>query len=496
MNGGSRGGNLAFPEAATDVRERAALERLSASLSRLGWPALRAAREDGDGGPAVVFLACPSIYKLAIAREGGRQAPGDVLLALDASWLQRTQDAEGRAELRLLRGVRVDAGGAATLVDYAAPRRVRYFANFMTPGCSDREDGLALERGLQAPMSSSAQLEKLTNDKLLTRLLLAESGIGVPATLALLMPEHPLRRGDPSAPRVRVISLPQARAAIRAEIERFLRERGGGELVVKPSGPHFHSGRGVKLFGAGDLDAAAEHALALAADERMESDGAVLVDERVAPPALLFRAGPAEAEGPFGFLQGRRVAIVPLSGPLAGAARPCDKKDWNFRVLAARAGDGKGEAAGVFVRAGSWGLPTTAEAAHPDDDAAMITFEQLASLLREQHGLLRGAGEAAALRARLDGIAREAFAALAAHEARRARAAGEPPRAQTDFIGLDVMARVSDGRLELLVIEVNDHDAGGQAQLDEFYPDQAGEHSRRWLATALARARRDAEERP
>jgi hypothetical protein len=169
-----------------------------------------------------------------------------------------------------------------------------------------------------------------------------------------------------------------------------------------------------------------------------------------------------------------------------------------LRVLAARTPWDGFATTGVFARVGPWGKPTTAEAADPRDNA---TVEPWADLLAEWKaaGLLdeRSARE---LDAEVRALGPAVFGAIAAHEKTRARKDGEPYQAQTDLIGLDVMIerRVdAEGRVKLVpvVIEVNDHDSGGQYNLDLAHrgTDKVGEHSREWMATALQRARRDAE---
>lgn len=451
--------------------ERAALEKLEAALERLGWPALARETLSGEGRPAVVLLAPPSIYKLSVAREGGRLSPGAVTLALDASWLSWREGARG-GELDLRRAVEVDADGRARLVDYATPRPVGYFANFLTPGANDSDAGLPLERRLAVPMSSSARLERVTNDKLLTRLTLARGGLRVPRTLAFVLPDHPVQASEGP---VRVAALRADAAALAAEIEAFALSIGAGELVVKPSGPFFHSGRGVRLLPAAAAAAAARHVLELAGDRRMGRDGAVLIDERVAPPALRFLPAEHDGRGEFGFLGARRVAL---------ADSPAAKKDWNLRVIAARTAGGA-ETTGILARAGSWGLPTTAETTDPADGAVMLSFDSIVGLLRRQHGKLMGAGDVEAFRARLEAAGARAVLALAESEASLPRAVEDPVDDRTDLIGLDVMV---DASLDPVVIEVNDHDVGGQAQLDAFHPEQAGAHSRAWLRTALERA--------
>ncbi|MDE2291354.1 MAG: ATP-grasp domain-containing protein, partial [Elusimicrobia bacterium] len=176
------------------------------------------------------------------------------------------------------------------------------------------------------------------------------------------------------------------------------------------------------------------------------------------------------------------------------------KRDWNMRLFAQRTPWDGTVNSGVFVRAGPWGKPTVAEPggpsasekADPEDAAVIVPFEDVVRALQEQHGLLKTPEEARAFRESLEATSRGTLEALWENEA-KLRAEGRiPKQAQTDFVGLDVMLDWRGGKLVPTVIEINDHDSGGQMQLDEFYPERAGEHSRAWVATMLERARRDA----
>ncbi len=437
------------------------LQRLDASLAENFLPPVqtRVVTEAVDSNrPTVVILAPASRHKVAIAREGGRQSEGDVHLALDASWLIQEEGPDGRTRLLLKKGVTFDEKGQAAIVEYRVPRVVRYFADYFTLGANDRDDGVAFERNLDLPQSNSLKLEAFVNDKLQTRLELAAGGVDVPDTLALLMPEHPLAgRGYVKAPGVSVSPLPQGAQQV-AELARlvgeFLAGYQGTEIVVKPSGARFHSGRGVKFFRKEQRAEIVAHALALSRDPMMTQDGAVLVDARV------------------------------MSAPLERDGR---KMETTMRVLVARTPSGGAKTMEVFARVGPWGRPTTAEAADPRDNARVEPVERL----MEEWGL-RGA-QARKFRARLDKMGEDALKALMAREKTFQRAPGEPYQAQTDLIGLDVMVERRGDEFVPVMIEVNDHDSGGQYNMDaQIAVDRIGRHSREWVATMLQRARRDA----
>lgn len=439
------------------------LQRLSVSLEENFLPPVQAkvVTEVVDANrPTVVILSPASRHKVAIAREGGRQSPGDVHLALDASWLIQEEGPDGRTRLLLKKGVTFDEKGQATIVEYRVPRVVRYFADYFTLGANDRDDGVVFERNLDLPQSNSLKLEAFVNDKLQTRLELGAAGVGVPATLAFLMPKHVLAERAGSlrdTGEVSVAAMPQG-ALQSAEVERqvhaFLDRYQGTEIVVKPSGAQYHSGRGVKFFRKEQRAQIVAHVLALSRDPMMTQDGAVLVDARV------------------------------MSAPLMRDGR---KMETTMRVLVARTPSGGAKTMDVFARVGPWGKPTTAEAADPRDNARVEPVERL----MKEWGL--SGARAKAFRARLDRMGEDALKAIMAREKTFARAPGEPYQDQTDLIGLDVMVEDRGSELVPMVIEVNDHDSGGQFNMDaQIATDRIGRHSREWVATMLQRARRDA----
>ena len=436
------------------------LGRLKTSLSENGLPPYKTetvSRPIDSNRPTVVILAPASRHKIAIAREGGRQAPGDVLLVLDASWLIQQVRPDGRTRLLATKGVVFDAAGQATVVDYKVPRVVHYFANYFTLGANDRDDGVPFEKNLDVPQSNSLQLESLVNDKLRMSLLGAENGVEVPAMLTFAMPRHPLAGEPVRAGAVAVADMPRGAgkaAEIRRQVDEFLARYDGPEIVVKPSGPQFHSGRGVKFFRRDQAAEIAAHALALSESPLMTPDGAVIVTGRV------------------------------NSAPLTRGGR---KMETTLRVLAARTPWGGAVTTDIFARVGPWGKPTTAEAADPRDNASVEPWERL---LKDWKLTPR---QARALDARTRAMGATMLRAIMAMEKNLRRPDGGSYQGQTDLIGLDVMIERRGKRLVPVMIEVNDHDSGGQYNLDaEIARDRVGTHSREWVATMLQRARRDA----
>lgn len=503
----------AFFMSRAEAKER---DKLAINLARLGLPEAReiTVREPVDPRrPTVAVLAPASVHKLSMAREGGRQSPGDVHLVLDPSWLVQETQPDGKARWLMKKGLFFDAEGAPWIATYRTPRLVRFGADFFTPGANDRADGLPLEAGADMPMSSSAALEAETNDKLLSGMRLAAKGVLVPATLAFLLAAHPLRpqAGRPPAHGHAVTEMPEEGAGrrdrVRASVEEFLaanKERLGPEVVVKPSGPMFHSGKGVEMIPVGEVDRIVDHVLALSADAEMTPDGAVLLQERLDSVPIYLRSGEGSVDAVMIY---DKTKVRPLAPAEIPDAAPAEKKDLNLRVLVGRAPWGEGRVSGVLGRVGAWGLPTNGQPGtlateadpakwDPADVARASVFmrtEDIVAAMRLQHPELAISDDAAErLLEEIDALGEKAFAAFDEAESARERRPGEPHQARTHYLGLDVMLVHRDGRLRPYVIEVNDHDSGGQPHHEWLYPDRPGRASSEWVAGMLAEARRDA----
>ncbi|MDE2509883.1 MAG: ATP-grasp domain-containing protein, partial [Elusimicrobia bacterium] len=145
----------------------------------------------------------------------------------------------------------------------------------------------------------------------------------------------------------------------------------------------------------------------------------------------------------------------------------------------------------IFARVGPWGKPTTAEAADPRDNATVEPWEKLLA----DWNLSPKQAQDLDRRTRALGatMLKAIMKAETENAARGTRAYGASYQGQTDMIGLDVMIEKRGNKLVPVMIEVNDHDSGGQYNLDsEMATDRVGTHSREWIATMLQRARRDA----
>lgn len=243
------------------------------------------------------------------------------------------------------------------------------------------------------------------------------------------------------------------RTAMREQVEKRLAASNRPEYVVKPSGAQFHSGRGVAFFKRGEAARIFAHALALAGDPMMTDDGAVLLANRV-DSANIDRGGRA--------------------------------METTLRVLVSLTPSGDAQVEDIFARVGPRGKPTNSEAEDPRDNAVIEPWERL---LREDWKL--SPKQAAALDAQVREMGRRQLVAIANSEKNLPAVAGEAPRSKTVMIGLDVMIERRGKKLVPVVIEVNDHDSGGQFNLDTVIArDRVGTHSRNLIATVHQEARR------
>ncbi len=183
--------------------------------------------------------------------------PGAVIWALSADWLSRSGD-----DLYCRRGVWADRSGQLFLDDFSPPRRVTYFANFLTPATTYGKSaaGQALEAGIACPQSSCTEILTFTGCKVTTRVLARSAGVRVPPSLALIS----LAKSDllvrNSCPDVTVVEAGQlfeglrlgavdARVSLERIIDSYLRRWPNwvDRVVVKPSGV-MHMG-GARVLG-------------------------------------------------------------------------------------------------------------------------------------------------------------------------------------------------------------------------------------------------------
>lgn len=113
---------------------------------------------------------------------------------MTGSWASRKPSADDPSLSSLLvhTAITADAGGQTYLDSFDPPRRVTYVINHLNGSTTDgrRYEGEKLVTfDLECPVASSLKLNRRTDNKLLTRMMCAASGVQHPVTLALL-PQH------------------------------------------------------------------------------------------------------------------------------------------------------------------------------------------------------------------------------------------------------------------------------------------------------------------
>lgn len=110
---------------------------------------------------------------------------------MTTSWATREPSADdpSLSSIMVHTAITADAGGQTYLDNYDPPRRATYIVNHLTGATTDgrRHEGEDIVKfGLECPMASSMKLTKRTDNKLLTRMMCAASGVQHPVTLALV----------------------------------------------------------------------------------------------------------------------------------------------------------------------------------------------------------------------------------------------------------------------------------------------------------------------
>ncbi|CAC5368312.1 CRNS1 [Mytilus coruscus] len=204
-----------------------------------------------DTEVAIVVLGSP-VECLAILLEGGRQCPGDMLLVLSPTWLvkEKSNKGEGLHSLFVKKAIVFDRSGTTYVDVFEKPRRCSYFVNFFTKAITDgqRNDGVEVEQDLDCPMSSSVELCKYVDDKLLSRIWMAEAGVNYPETLAIAY-KPSYEYNIPKDANMKVLIVENKNGMdnyIEENVRQFLnmeRVKSFDKIVVKPSGTMWHGSR-------------------------------------------------------------------------------------------------------------------------------------------------------------------------------------------------------------------------------------------------------------
>lgn len=422
------------------------------------------------------------------------------------TWLEKlTWDDDGQgektAELYVHKAIWFDRGRQCYLDTYDPPRKATYFGNFLTNPCTSgvRCDGVPFEQYLDCPMSSSSALEEVVNDKLLTRILLAQERVAYPQTLAFPFKSsktyNPVGVAGISIKKINTRDL-NAKQFFTTHVERFTHSLPDyiRKIVVKPSGKMWMGSAGVTFHDRHQT----EH-IVLACENLLSqlNDGdAILIEvfqrnmpsQKVLPLSSVKRQ---QAAGPAVTMTFESSAQVLLEEQEFWADNVADENvvtvgtalGFRLRVIVARCIDdtpvitkmvcGVGQAdkaingdntipQSLEVTLAQWGVRDPAHRKSIIDAVTEESVSTMNGIVRFEKELLIGTGKTRGQ---------------------------NPARARTELIGIDFMMTIRDGVIVPVVIEVNDHDCTLQAQTLEFMlRKNIGECVRQWVATMIARA--------
>ncbi|KAJ8320837.1 hypothetical protein KUTeg_002424 [Tegillarca granosa] len=202
---------------------------------------------------AITILSSP-VECMSFLLEGSRTCPGDMLLVMSMTWLQfgEAQSGSNARPLFVRKAILFDRAGKSYIDIFDPPRRVTYFMNFFTRACTNgqRNDGEDIEAYVDCPMSSSLNLVKMVDDKIWTRILMAESGVFYPETLAFAY-KSKKNYTIPQNASIKVVRLDTKTGVDNLaldEIQKFVERddvKDRNKIVVKPSGTIWHGSLGV-----------------------------------------------------------------------------------------------------------------------------------------------------------------------------------------------------------------------------------------------------------
>eukprot|EP01013_Petalomonas_cantuscygni_P012511 TRINITY_DN2635_c0_g1_i1.p1 TRINITY_DN2635_c0_g1~~TRINITY_DN2635_c0_g1_i1.p1 ORF type:complete len:1013 (-),score=315.21 TRINITY_DN2635_c0_g1_i1:264-3302(-) len=394
------------------------------------------------------------------------------LLALHPRWFDQTTSPVGPDYHGLVvkKGIWVDRRGAVHVSTFEkTPRRVTYFANFLTFAVTEREcnAGIPLETNVDCPLSSSAALELVTNDKLYTRLLAGNYGCRVPETCAFVF--RAKRVYPPTSLKIRLYPVSHKmidealREVILAEVAAMLtRYR---RIVIKPSGSQWACCAFVGIFGEGKEDAGDPADFVQQILDRADEGDAILVEEFVQAASVPLT--PQEIRD-----LNKRRATLPAKFE-EGQAIDCAHR---VRVVVARGPFDYPVVSQMVANIAPAGIPIGGDVAMP------VTTDRLLSLMPKARGV---DGEGVVLTRMCEVSIRVVQALMAAERVIAASLRGAP-FAQTDFCGLDF---IIDADLTPVLIEVNCHDCTSAMHLLEQYnPDIQGQGTAPWVQTMIRRS--------
>jgi hypothetical protein len=405
-------------------------------------PTAAVEREADPTKPCIAFFSEPE-KRVALLLSAGKILPENVFIVSELSWIEVLNQKEQTA-LYLLEGITMNEWGQCSYIKFKTPQKITFLCNFLTeekfsfssPAFQQQAQQFQdYERLANCPMSSGAELNEYTDDKLHTRLLAVAKNIEVPTTLAFSFSLEKYHH-HPVSSQVQLIDL--SRNPSVEEIRAYLRDFPFDKFVIKPSGARWMGGRICTIESKDNLDLAVANFKKCL--DLLSHEECLLVEE---------------------FIDSSLSVLSTLGARL--------------RIFVTRRPSNVVETSGILCHLGDVAQQINGDTS---ESFSLNYLCDCLSLTNDQKNRLI---------TRLEKLGETALESIIDYETQYL--SHIPANQQTDFIGLDVFLKNQQGQLEPFLIEVNNHDCTSTLQLYEV------QHSPsrtaildKWIETMLYRS--------
>lgn len=399
-------------------------------------------QDSHDDKPCIVFFGMAD-EKVVLLLAASKILPECAFIVPEPTWTKVVQSGENTV-LYLLEGISANEFGQLFHTKFQTPRKITFICNFYTEGAFSFDETIYqdkakkfnhLESLSDCPMSSGAELDYYTDDKLHTRLLAAARNVNVPQTIAFCFSlekysHHPVNS------KIKLLTL--SKYICDDEIREYLTAFPVDKFVIKPSGTRWMAGRLCTIESKDNLDRAVEN-FKKCLDSLQDND-CLLVEE---------------------FIDSSITDNCNLGARL--------------RVLVTRRPNNVAETSGIVCNLGYLNQPINGSTSEE------FSIDYVCSILHltndDKNKFIK----------KIEGLGKTVLESIIDYE--NQHLTHLPQNKQTDFIGLDVFVKKINNKLEAFLIEVNNHDSFVVVQDFEIQHAPSQSHIlNKWIETMLYRS--------
>lgn len=399
-------------------------------------------QESHDNKPCIVFFGMAD-EKVVLLLAASKILPECAFIVPEPTWIKVVNEGENTI-LSLQEGIGANEFGQVFHTKFHSPRKITFICNFYTEGAFSFDETIYqdkakkfqyLESLSDCPMSSGAELDYYTDDKLHTRLLAAASNVNVPHTMAFCFSlekysHHPVNS--------KITLLTLSKDISDDEIREYLIAFPVFNFVIKPSGSKWMAGRLCTFESKNNLDRAVDNFKKCL--DSLQNNDCLLVEE---------------------FIDSSITDNCNFGARL--------------RVLVTRHPNNVVETSGIICNLGYL------DQAINGSTSEAFSIDYVCNILQltndEKNQLLK----------KIERLGKTVLESIVEYETQYLNHLTQ--NRQTDFIGLDVFLKKSNGELEPFLIEVNNHDSFGVVQVYEIQHAPSQSHILdKWIETMLYRS--------